>query len=145
MLHLSGRVFLGVVLVCCCLCLLLGVPPARGQMGSEGTLNLVVMDQSGGVVEGATAELKDTATNRMWKLETQGLGTAVFARVPLGTYRLTVSKSNFKSEVVETIVIEGGRVTDLKVTLTVGVASEVIEVTSSAVPLIETTSNAINA
>jgi hypothetical protein len=145
MLHLSGRVFLGVVLVCSCLCLLVGVPAAYGQMGSEGTLNLVVTDQSGGVVEGATAELRSPSTNRVWTLQTQGLGTAVFVRVPLGTYRLTVTKSNFKSEVVETVVIEGERVTDLKVTLTVGAASEVVEVTSSAVPLIETTSNAINA
>jgi Carboxypeptidase regulatory-like domain len=145
MLHLSGRAFLGVVLGCCCLCLLVGASPARGQMASDGTLNLVVTDQSGGVVEGASAELRSPGTNRVWKAETQGLGSAVFARIPLGTYRLTVTKSNFKSEVVETVVIEGGRVTDLKVTLTVGAASETIEVTTSAVPLIETTSNALNA
>ncbi len=145
MLHLSGRVFLGVALVCSCLYLLVGVPAAYGQMGSEGTLNLIVTDQSGAVVEGATAELRSPTTNRAWTLQTQGLGTVVFVRVPIGTYRLTVTKANFKSEVVESVVIEGERVTDLKVTLTVGAATETIEVTSSAVPLIETTSNALNA
>ncbi len=145
MLHLSGRVCLGVALICSCLYLLVGVPAAYGQLTSVGTLNVIVSDQSGGVVEGATTELRSASTNKVWTLQTQGLGTAVFTAVPLGTYRLTVAKPNFKSEVVETVVIEGGRVTDLKVTLTVGAASETIEVSSSAVPLIETTSNAINA
>lgn len=145
MLHLSGRDFLGVVLVCCCLCLLVGVPPACGQMGSEGTLNVVVVDQSGGVVGGATAELRDTATNRVWTLQTQELGNATFVRIPLGNYRLTVTKASFKSEVLDTVVVQAGRVADLKVTLTVGAATETVEVTAGAVPLIETTSNALNA
>jgi hypothetical protein len=145
MLHLSGRDFLGVVVVCCCLCLLLGVAPAWGQTGSEGTLNVVVVDQSGGVVQGASVELKDPSTNKVWTLETLELGNAVFAKIPLGNYRLTVTKTSFKSEVLDTVVVQAGRVADLKVTLTVGAASETIEVTSTAVPLIETTSNAINA
>ena len=117
MLHLSGRVCLGVALICSCLYLLVGVPAAYGQLTSVGTLNVIVSDQSGGVVEGATTELRSASTNKVWTLQTQGLGTAVFTAVPLGTYRLTVAKPNFKSEVVETVVIEGGRVTDLKVTL----------------------------
>lgn len=143
MLHLSGRVFLGVMFVFCCFCLLLGVPPACGQTGSEGTLNVVVVDQSGGVVVGATAELKDPTTNRVWTLETLQLGSATFAKIPLGTYQLTVTKSNFKNEVIDTVVIQGGRVADLKVTLTVGAATETVEVTVGAIPLIETTSNAL--
>jgi len=144
MLHLSGRVFLGVVLVCCCLCLLVGVPPARGQMGSEGTLNVVVVDQSGGVVAGASVELKDISTNKVWTLQTLDVGNATFVRIPLGNYRLTVTKASFKTEVLDSVVVQAGRVVDLKVTLTVGAASETVEVTAGAIPLIETTSNALS-
>lgn len=144
MLHVSGRVFLGVMLVCSCLYLLVVVPPTSAQMGSEGTLNVLVVDQSGGVVAGANLELKDTNTNRTWALVTQELGNATFVRIPLGNYRLTATKANFKGEVIESVVVQAGRVADLKVTLSVGAANETVEVTSGAVPLIETTSNALN-
>jgi carboxypeptidase family protein len=144
MLRSSLRGLLGAVLAFCLLCLCtISVPSARAQMGSEGTLNLVVIDQSGAAVEGAHLELRELSTNDVRTAVTEQLGSAVFPHVPLGTYRLTVTKASFKDTVIDTVVIQGGRVTDLKVSLQVGAASETVTVDAAAVPLIETTSNAI--
>lgn len=122
---------------------LLVVQPARGQMGSEGTLNVVVLDQSGGAVDGAQLELKELTTNDVRTSVSQQLGTAVFPHVPLGTYQLTVRKGGFRDSVIETVVIQGGRVTDVKVELVVGAAVETVVVNAAALPLMETTSNAV--
>jgi hypothetical protein len=112
-------------------------------MGSSGTLKIIVVDQSGATVEGANLELKDLTTNDVRTLVTQQLGAATFSYVPLGTYRLTVSKPSFKDEVIGTVVIQGGRVTDLKIALTVGTATETITVDAAATTLMETSSNAL--
>jgi hypothetical protein len=143
MLRSTLRGLSGVVVLFCSLCFLFAAPRAAGQMGSEGTLNVVVLDQSGASVEGASLELKELSTNDTRMAVTQQLGAAVFPHVPLGTYRLRVTKASFKDSVVDTVVIQGGRVTDLKVSLQIGAAAETVVVDAAATPLIETTSNAI--
>lgn len=125
------------------LMLAFAVPPASAQTGQQGTVAVIVVDQSGGVVQGAKLELLDRATNTVRNAESQELGAATFASVPLGLYKLTVSKTGFQNEVLNAVVVQGGRVTDIKITLHVGVASETVEVNTSATPLEETTSNAI--
>ena len=119
------------------------VPKASGQMGSVGTVNVLVLDPSGATVQGAKLELRDVATNELRAAETQGVGTATFSDVPLGTYKLTVTKTGFQTAVLSAVVVAGGRVTDAKVQLTVGAATETVVVTGAAAPLLETTSNAI--
>jgi hypothetical protein len=118
------------------------VPPASAQMGSAGTVNVLVFDSTGAAVEGANLLLQDLATNDSRRMQTLATGTGTFATVPLGTYRLTVTKTGFETQVTNAVVVQGGRVTDVKVTLKVGAASETV-VVQSATPLVETTSNAI--
>src|SRR5579871_1146922 len=98
----------------------LGVRTSLAQMGQEGTVVVTVLDESGGSVEGANPTLTDRTTNDVRTQVTQQLGAATFSRVPLGTYRLTVSKSSFRNEVIDTVVVQGGRVTEIKVGLKVG-------------------------
>ena len=112
------------------------------QMGSSGTVNVIVLDSSGATVQGAKLVLQDLATNDTRSAETQEVGTATFPTVPLGTYKLTVSKDGFQTQVLNSVVVQGGRVTDVKVQLKVGAATETV-VVESATPLVETTSNAI--
>ena len=118
------------------------VPLAAAQMGSSGTVNVLVFDSSGAAVEHANLVLQDLATNDSRTMQTQETGTGTFATVPLGTYKLTVTKTGFETQVINSVVVQGGRVTDLKVTLKVGAASETV-VVQSGTPLVETTSNAI--
>jgi len=118
-------------------------PDAFGQMGSQGTVNVVVLDPSGAVVQGAQLSLQDLATNSIRNGETQQTGSYTFTSLPIGTYRLTVTKDGFQTQVLDAVEIQGGRVTDVKVTLRVGIAVEKVVVTDTSSPLMETSSNAI--
>jgi len=69
---------------------------ARAQHGSEGTVNVTVVDPGGEVVSGAQLELQDAATNDVRKAETQGQGSYTFVNLSVGKYRLTISRAGFQ-------------------------------------------------
>jgi hypothetical protein len=125
------------------LTLILSVPLAFSQHGSEGTVAVTVLDPSGSVVPGAQVELRDIGTSVIRKGETSSSGTHTFVDLPLGTYRLAVSKQGFKSQVFDAVLVQATKTTDVNATLTVGALTETVEVTAAAAPLIETSSNAI--
>src|SRR5437667_8843375 len=118
-------------------------PTALAQHGSEGTVSVTVVDPSGSLVQGAQLELRELATNTVRTGETQSIGTHTFVNLSLGTYKLTVSKQGFKSQVFDTVIVQATKTTDISATLTVGALAETVEVTAAAAPLIETTSNEI--
>ncbi len=113
------------------------------QMSSQGTVNVTVLDPTGGVVQGAKLVLQDIATNDSHNGETQQVGSYSFVTLPLGTYKLTVSKAGFENEVLNSVVVQGGRTTDIKVTLKVGAAVDTVVVDDSSTPLVELSSSAI--
>ena len=123
--------------------LALGVPVAWAQHGSEGTVTVTVLDASGSVVQGAQLELQDTATNDIRKAETGQGGTHSFVNLSLGKYRLSVSKTGFKTQVFTDVVVQAARTTDIQAALKVGAINETVEVQGGAAPLVETTTNAI--
>ncbi len=123
--------------------LITGVPSVWAQHGSEGKVSVTVLDQAANVVQGAQLELRDLATNDLRKAETQGAGTYIFVNLPLGTYKLTVTKTGFKTQVYDAVVVEASKTTDLSATLAVGAVSEIVVVTAGEAPLVETTSSAI--
>jgi len=134
-----GRVlgFLPVLLALAC------CSPSWAQMGSVGTVNVLVVDPSGAAVQGAKLVLQDLATNETREGETQQVGSYGFVSLPLGKYKLTVSKAGFQTDVLNSVIVQAGRVTDVKVELKVGAATEQVVVEAGAIPLVETTSNAI--
>ena len=75
----------------------LALPSALAQHGSEGTVTVTVLDPSGSVVPGAQLELRDLATNIVMKAEATEKGTHTFVNLPLGTYKLSVSKAGFQN------------------------------------------------
>ncbi|HKV82438.1 MAG TPA: carboxypeptidase regulatory-like domain-containing protein, partial [Candidatus Sulfotelmatobacter sp.] len=119
------------------------VPSAWGQNGAYGSLNVTVLDESGAVVPNAQLTIVDTTTGDVRKATTGAEGTSTFVGLPLGVYRLTVSKGSFQTQVYDSVVVQGGRVTDLKALLKVGPASQEVVVSGSVSPLAEATSNAI--
>jgi hypothetical protein len=142
---MSQRVVLPfyLTIVATVLTLILYVPLAFSQHGSEGTVAVTVLDPSGSVVPGAQVELRDIGTSVIRKGETSSSGTHTFVDLPLGTYRLAVSKQGFKSQVFDAVLVQATKTTDVNATLTVGALTETVEVTAAAEPLIETSSNAI--
>lgn len=123
--------------------LVLDIPLAYAQHGSEGTVSVTVLDPSGSVVPGAQLELRDTATNEVRKGETQDRGTHTFVDLSLGKYRLRVSKTGFQTQVFTDVVVQAAQTTDISATLKVGAVSETVEVTGGAAPLVETSTNMI--
>jgi hypothetical protein len=123
--------------------LALAVHPVWAQHGSEGTVNVTVLDSSGGVVQGASLELQDTATNEVSKAETQSNGTYTFVNLSLGKYKLRVTKSGFKTQEFPDVVVQAAQTTDIKANLKVGAINETVEVSGGTAPLVETTTNAI--
>ena len=130
----------GVLPILLALCV---VPSTWAQFGSTGAVVVTVVDQSGAIVTGAELELRDLATNDTRKVQTQESGGYTFTNLVNGTYKLTVSKSGYASQVFNTVLVQASQTTGLKITLKVGAISEVVEVTETATPLMVTSSNAI--
>jgi len=121
----------------------LGGVSAWAQHGSEGKVSVTVVDPTGGVVQGAQLELRDLATNEVRKGETQGGGTYSFVNLSLGTYKLTVSRAGFKTQIFDAVLVQASKTTDISSGLTVGAVTETVVVSAGEGPLVETTSSAI--
>ncbi len=117
--------------------------PVQAQQGTVGSVAVTVVDQSGGVVSGAQLELRDLSTNGLHTAATQNSGTYTFVGLNIGTYSLTITKNGFQKQVFDSVIVQAARITDVKASLQVGVATETVEVHETASPLIETTSDSI--
>lgn len=138
-----SRALLFNLLAICVFVAALAAPAAWGQMGTQGTISVTVLDQSGAVVGNAALTLTDLATNTVRTGISQNSGGYSFTGLPIGTYKLTVSKENFQTQVFDSVVVQAGQVTDVKASLRVGAASERVVVTGTASPILQTSSNAI--
>jgi len=131
-----------VTMMCAAIVFALGAPLSWGQGSTVGTVTVTVLDQSGGTVPGATLTLKSLDTNNV-NTGTSGRGGLYsFSGIPFGRFELTVSKGGFATKVLSSVVVEAGRVADLRVILSVGAASEKVVVSGVASPL-QTTSSTI--
>lgn len=132
--RLSGVLFALCILATSCL----------AQNGSQGTINVTVLDSTGAVVAGADVQLKDVTTNDTRTAVTGDRGGYTFVNLPIGIYGLTVSKSGFDTTSLESVRASAAQVTDLTVTLKIGVTTQVVEIKGESAPVIETTSSAIS-
>src|SRR5215470_20202097 len=110
---------------------------AYGQAIS-GNLVGTVMDSSSAVVSNATAEITKIDTGMTSSTKTTATGAYRFENLPVGSYKITVKSSGFKTAVQQVDVVLNQTGT-LNITLIPGGTSEVVEVTSVAAP-IDTTS-----
>ena len=119
-------------------------PTAWAQDLSTGALNVTVVDPSGAVVNEAQLELKDLETNDVHTATTSGSGNAVLSFLNPARYSLTISKGGFGTKVYPSVTIQTNQVTDLKVTLTVGAATQTVSVSGDNTPLLDTTQNVLS-
>jgi Carboxypeptidase regulatory-like domain len=123
----------------CVFSALLLVSPAFAQE-TTGGLQGTVKDPSGAVVAKASIVLTGNALGGEKTLQTDSSGYYRFANLPPGTYTVTVRASGFSELKREGIVIEVGHLPTLDLTLAVGAAGTVVEVTGAA-PVIDVTTN----
>ena len=117
---------------------------ASAQDMSTGALNVTVTDSSGAVIPGAKILLKDLDTNDEHTVTTKDSGTIVIPFLNPATYSLTVTKEGFASNQYDKVTITTNQVTNLAVSLKVGVPTETVTVTSDRSPILDATSNTLS-
>lgn len=126
------------------LCLLLGFGALSSwAQVTQGSISVSVTDASGAILPSADLQLTDLATNESRVATTSSAGSYTFAGLPTGNYKITITKQGFEAQVFESVTVSATRVTDLKATLKVGAVTEQVVVSSEAVPVLDTDSNAI--
>jgi Carboxypeptidase regulatory-like domain len=107
---------------------------------TTGGLQGTVKDPSGAVVSKASVVVTGSALGGEKSLVTDSSGYYRFANLPPGTYTVAVKASGFSELKREGILVEVGHLPTLDLTLAVGAAGTVVEVTGEA-PAIDVTTN----
>ena len=100
---------------------------AYGQ-GATSSLSGIVRDSGGGVIPGATVEVKNNATGIATPVVTNSSGAYVVPALPVGTYTVTATLSGFKTFTATEVRLLAGATAELNVTLEVGAVTETVEV-----------------
>ena len=103
-----------------------------------------VADPSGAVLAGVKVTLVNEATGADRSVTTNESGDYVFLEVPPAAYRVEFEQAGFKKNLRKDVTVEINQVLTLNMTMQLGEAREVVEVTSEA-PLVETTSTQLGA
>ena len=106
---------------------------------SKGSISGTVVDPSGAAVIGADIKATNTETNQTITTTSGDTGAFKLSLLPVGLYKMEVSKSGFRKASVGAVQVTPGVDAGLgAIKLEVGSTSETVEV-SAATPLIETT------
>ncbi len=127
------------------LCIVIGLMAITVPLGAQetrGRVNVTVLDAQAGVVQGASLELVDLATNEVRNATTTTAGTYSFSSLPVGKFRLTVANKGFRNTIYDEVTVSAAKVTDIVTTLQVGAPTETVTVLAVA-PIVESTSVAI--
>lgn len=125
-------VFLGAFVV--------GATIASAQVSTTGTVEVIVVDQDGLVVPGATvtAESADVTTRRTAVTDTEGVATLVGLE-PSVQYVVTTQLSGFNPHRNENVLVRSGQTTTLRVSLSISGLTEQVQVTAVS-PIVDTRS-----
>jgi hypothetical protein len=116
------------------LSLCVNVPGARAQLYT-GSVTGVVTDPSGAVVVGAQVTLVDAAKGYTFKGETGSAGRYVLRSIPPGDYTLLIEAKGFQTYQQKGIRVDVDQNISVDAAVTVGAATETIEVNANAVQL----------
>jgi hypothetical protein len=125
------------ILALAALFLNVAAPGAHAQTITTGALGGVVTDQTGAAIPGATVTETQVSTGAQQKTTTNSEGHYTFGLLQPGAYKVTASAANLKSNAVQVTVLLGTTATgDVQVTPTG--STTVVEVSSGALPLVDT-------
>src|SRR5882724_3956767 len=132
-----GRIVLSVVIAM----MVMATTTTIWGQSTQGKVDVTVLDQKNAYVAGARIVLRDVVTNTERTADSQNAGTYSFVNLPLGKYKLTISKDGFETASYD-VEVEVTKTTSVSATLKVGSVKQVIEV-GAAAPILDTTSNNI--
>ncbi len=106
------------------------------QSLTTGDIAGVVKDPSGGIVQGATVSLKSLDTGATQETKSDSTGAYRFRLLKTGRYSVTGAQTGFQ-KVEQAIEVTVGSITTVDLTLSLGQATQTVEVTGEA-PLVNT-------
>jgi hypothetical protein len=121
---------------------LLAIPFSLHAQQYSGTITGTVTDQTGASVPGATLTIINTGNNSAVTVKSDAQGNFTAAQLPVGTYEVHVKQGNFKEYVETGVQVHTSTVTNVDAVLQVGVATERVTVSATAVQ-VQTTSAAV--
>src|SRR5882762_3288828 len=130
--------------VCLVAALSLLLPALLPAQGTSGRIIGRFADPSGAVLANVKVTLVNEGTNVSRDGTTNSAGDYDFIEVPDGTYRLESDFTGFKKNLRRGVALDINQEITLNMTMQVGAAQEVVDVTSEA-PLVETTSTQLGA
>jgi hypothetical protein len=131
----SRTLTIGALLVLAFICSI----PAFAQDITSGTIQGTVTDEKGAVVQGATVEAKNTATNFSRTFVTDEDGRFTLPFMPPGIYVVTVTKDGFSKLNNENVEVTVGKTVVLNPSLKVsGVTGEVTVTETATVDTVKT-------
>ncbi len=119
-------------------------PALSLAQGTGGRVLGRVADPSGAVLNGVKVTAVNEATGVARDAQTGDSGDYVFPDLPVGTYTFNFELTGFKKDVRKGVALDVNQVITLNMTMQLGGAQEVVDVTSEA-PLVDTTSTQLGA
>jgi hypothetical protein len=115
--------------------------PALAQVRVTGDIAGTVVDPSGALLANAQLTLKDVASNAAQSATSSNIGAFAFNNLRPGTYQLTAKVAGFQQMVLNNVIVDAAKTTNLTLTLQVG-TEQTVEVNAAA-PVLETTSSTV--
>lgn len=109
---------------------------------ATGSITGAVMDPNGAVIANATVNVTNKATGAARRLVTSGEGHYLADNLLPGEYEIKVEATGFATQ-VQALTVQVGVTATSNFTLTVGVASQTIEVAGTGAPVLNTSDSGI--
>ncbi|MBA4183463.1 MAG: carboxypeptidase regulatory-like domain-containing protein [Acidobacteria bacterium] len=122
------------------LCLILAIPTLAQK--TSGQISGSVVDQSGAAVPETTITVTQAGTGIQRIVTTSSEGVYTIPDLPIGTYRMSATRSGFKEAITEDIVVNVATSTRQDLTLEVGSVDQQVTITADAIQ-VETQTGAI--
>jgi outer membrane receptor for ferrienterochelin and colicin len=131
-----------VVLLALCLCSSSVVPALAQSQASTGQIAGAVTDNQGAAISGATVKATNTQTGLDQTVKSGDDGLYKLVLLPPGIYKVTGEANGFAATTVNNVEVLVGRTIDVKIALGVSGVQEVVNVTSGAIQVQTTRSEA---
>jgi hypothetical protein len=105
---------------------------------TNGSITGVVTDSSSAVVPGATVKVENAGTNFLRQTVTDSGGEFAIRDVPPGTYNVVITHEGFKQAEYPNVQVNVGTNQQIRSTLSIGHASETVQVTGESVAVVDT-------
>ena len=124
--------------------IILGLAAKQVYAQGNATLTGNVADPNGAVVAGATVKAVNIGTNVSTDTQTASDGNYRFPTLPVGTYKISVEASGFKSAQVENVVLTVGQTVTRDIKLEIGAPTETVTVQSGGEQLAQPSESSVS-